>query len=57
MICCPNELKVLDGKKSYCAAMDCWTNCREVSHCVAMTLGKLEAEPMDAYDQLALSLE
>lgn len=31
---CPNEGSVLDGKKSYCTAWKCWTNCREVGHCV-----------------------
>ena len=33
---CPYELKVVDigGGKSFCESWDCWTNCREVGHCV-----------------------
>lgn len=37
---CQYEKSVLDGKKSYCELMGCWTNCREVSHCVAESFGK-----------------
>lgn len=37
---CEHESKVIDGKKSYCELMGCWTNCREAGHCVAETLGK-----------------
>ncbi len=33
---CPHEAKVVDigGGKSFCEPWDCWTNCREVGHCV-----------------------
>ena len=33
---CPEELRTVDvgGGKSFCRLMDCWTNCREVRHCV-----------------------
>lgn len=41
---CDHEQTVLDGKKSYCSAMNCWTNCREVGHCVAETLGRLDVQ-------------
>ena len=35
---CPNEAAVVDigGGKSFCEPWDCWTNCREVKHCVYM---------------------
>lgn len=41
MVNCPNELHVVDSK-SFCAAMDLWTNCREVGRCLAKEWGKLE---------------
>lgn len=31
---CQYESSVVDGKKSYCELMGCWTNCREVEECV-----------------------
>ncbi|MBQ9041465.1 MAG: hypothetical protein IJ111_01455 [Eggerthellaceae bacterium] len=33
---CPDEAKVADigGGKSFCTPWNCWTNCREVGHCV-----------------------
>lgn len=33
---CPDEGGVADvgGGKSFCEPWDCWTNCREVGHCV-----------------------
>lgn len=47
---CQHEETVLDGKKSLCKALNAWTNCREVGHCVAETLGRLDV-------QLELELE
>lgn len=36
---CEHESRVVDigGGKSYCELMQCWTNCREVGHCVERT--------------------
>jgi hypothetical protein len=33
---CPEESAVvaIGGGKSYCKAWGCWTNCREMGHCV-----------------------
>lgn len=42
---CPNEGSVLDGKKSYCVPWKCWTNCREVGHCVREWWQKREKTP------------
>lgn len=35
---CDHEQKTVDigGGKSLCELMGCWTNCREVEHCVYM---------------------
>lgn len=34
---CSFESSVADigGGKSFCELMGCWTNCREVNHCIA----------------------
>jgi len=36
---CADETRTVDigGVKSFCAPWDCWTNCREVGHCVYET--------------------
>lgn len=44
---CPHEKSLVDigGGKSFCTRLNKWTNCREVSHCVADDLlNKPDAE-------------